>query len=171
MADKDGIMHDRRQPGYCAQHHDFKDLLQKTVPRWAFVTAMGSIMTVAIAFASWQITSMGAIREEISVQLVNIEKRLGAKADAIQEISEKNALTAIAVAEQKANLVKDLYLQDAEHFFKAAEENRDLLIESSRNIAKVRVDIAKIRAIQIMVTNQIGLGDHNERTQQSENKD
>lgn len=146
MTDWDGK--ERRENWYCPQHSEMQDVARKSVPRWAFIAAMSAMVTVSLGFASWQITSLNEIQKTIDHRLTEI-----------QNLAERRATETQRLTEERTRTVKESYLLDVGRFYRVAEENRQLLMTMSKEIAEIRIKQGQIETFQSMVLKKVKIAD------------
>ena len=139
---------ERRSNWFCPQHADMQDMARKSVPRWAFISAISAMVTVSLGFASWQITSLNEIQKTIDHRLTEI-----------QHIAERRASETQRMAEERTRTVKEQYLMDVARFYRVAEENRALLMGMSKEIAEIRIRQGEIKTFQSMVLKKVKITD------------
>ena len=139
---------ERRASWFCPQHAEMQDVARKSVPRWAFIAAMSGMVTVSLGFASWQVTSLNEIQK-------TIEHRLSE----IQYLAERRSTETQRITEERTRTVKEQYLMDVGRFYRAAEENRTLLMTMAKEIAEIRIKQGQIETFQSMVLKKVKIAD------------
>ena len=92
---------------YCAAHCQLNETAKKAVPRWAYLSSLGAIITLAISFVGVNETRLTEIKLESQQYIKNIEINL-----------DKRML------EQQIR-----YAEDVRRFYEIAENNRKLLVD------------------------------------------
>lgn len=105
---------ERRQ--YCAMHCVIADQTKRSVPQWAFIASLSSMIAVAGIFGGWHLTSMNSFKVDIEARLVKMEIHL----------------------ESRFNELKFQYTRDIERFYKAAERNGVMLNELDRKVEVIQ---------------------------------
>jgi len=159
MSDWDGS--ERRVNWHCPQHDDMQDMLKKSVPRWAFVSALGTMMTVSIAFASWQVTSFNDVKAEINIRLDKIEETAKRVSEEAKNVAIKESDNSKRMVLERTQNIKEQYQIDIQRFYKVAEDNRILLMKALSEITEVRVQQSKFDAFQRMVLQKVRIQDPN----------
>ena len=102
---------------YCTAHTQLNELAKKAVPRWAYLSSMGAVITLSIAFMGVNETRLSQIKLEseqrIKVIEINIDKRM---------------------LDQQTR-----YAEDVRRFYEVAETNGKILIDLKTDLAKTMV--------------------------------
>jgi len=102
---------------YCAAHCQLNETAKKAVPRWAFLSSLGAIITLSIAFMGVNETRLSQMKVESEQHIktieVNIDKRM---------------------LDQQIR-----YSEDVQRLYQAAEANSKILIELKTDVAKTMV--------------------------------
>jgi len=102
---------------YCTAHSQLNELAKKAVPRWAYLSSMGAVITLSIAFMGVNETRLAQIKLESEQRIeaigINIDKRM---------------------LDQQIR-----YTEDVRRFYEVAEVNGKILIDLKTNLAKTIV--------------------------------
>jgi hypothetical protein len=120
---------------YCAQHCAVAANARNSVPRWAFISSLGTMVTVALIFAAWHVSSLDKLKIELN----------GKQHE--HSIQTNQRLT-------DAHL---RYSQDVERFILAVGENRVMLSRLSDDINDIKVKIAEFKTVQNLVLKKVDL--------------
>ena len=122
---------------YCSMHKEMESIAKRSLPRWAFVSSLGGIMTVAVLFMSINESRMTDIKEALARNADQTEK-------AISRIE--------AGVERRINAQQELYRQEARRFYDLAAKNGEKLdrlsgqqveIKSLQNLVLKKIKIAE----------------------------
>jgi len=102
---------------YCTAHTQLNELAKKAVPRWAYLSSMGAVITLSIAFMGVNETRLSQIKLESEQRIkaieINIDKRM---------------------LDQQTR-----YAEDVRRFYEVAETNGKILIDLKTDLAKTMV--------------------------------
>jgi len=113
---------------YCAAHCQLNETAKKAVPRWAFLSSLGAIITLSIAFMGVNETRLSQMKtdseQHMKTMAVNLDKRL---------------------LDQQIR-----YSEDAQRLYRVVADNSKILIELKTDMAKtiVKQDLV-LRKIKI----------------------
>jgi len=85
------------EKGLCPFHQIVQDQIDKSLPRWVFLSAFGSLITIAIVFASWHINSLEAYDAKYQKQVLTFN-----------ELAQKNKELLIEVRTTQKEILKKL---------------------------------------------------------------
>ena len=122
---------------YCEQHCNVASTARNSVPRWAFISSLGTMVTVALIFASWHVSSLDKLKVEIA---------------ATQAKHNKETNTRLADAQLR-------YGEDVERFIRAVGENRSALRVLSQDIGDVKLQLTEFKTKQDLVLKKIKLAE------------
>jgi len=122
---------DRRE--YCAAHSDMVAITKKAVPRWAFISALGGVMSIAILFMGINEARLSDIKELLDSNAKQTER-------AISRIEYG--------VEKRISIQQERYREEVHRFTMIAEKNGDKL-------DKVSGEQAEIKALQNLVLKKI----------------
>jgi hypothetical protein len=136
-------MAEKKRAGYggperrkdCAENCGFALMALNSVPRWAFISSLSTVVTLAVIFAGWHVMSLKEMDVQIKEGIAHHEKEMD-----------------LRLAE---NGLK--YIQDVERFIRAVGENRVAIREVDHQIGIINVRQAKIEAKQDLVLEKVGL--------------
>ena len=118
---------------YCAQHCALSETAKKSVPRWAFLSSLSTMVIVAIAFAGWHVAALNKMEFEFGARATVYENHI------IERI-ESNRRT---------------YNQDVNRFIKTAESNHTMLRELRTDIGITNLKQARVETKLELVLEKI----------------
>jgi len=131
---------------YCIHHCYLSEMAKKAVPRWVFLSAIGSMMTISIVFAGWQAGVLTTMNTDF---IVEYEKHKGD----VEKILNSQELH----LEKRINDAQFRYTKDVEIFIGLMKENSRKLEALKSNIEDIRIRQGQIAAKQDMVLSKVGL--------------
>lgn len=57
------------ETGQCPFHPLLQEQVNKSLPRWVFVSAFGTLITLSLIFAGWHVNSIAALDKKYEAQL------------------------------------------------------------------------------------------------------
>lgn len=124
---------DRRDD--CARHCGFAQMAVNSVPRWAFLSALGMSALIGLSFAGWHVVSLKALKLELAIMA---EEHKGQMDLRLMDANDK-------------------YTQDVERFIRAVGENRVAIGEVGDDVGEMKVDIGKIKTTQDVVVKKLDI--------------
>ena len=131
---------------YCRHHCYLSEMAKKAVPRWVFMSAIGSMMTISIVFAGWQTSVLETMNTDF---VVEYEKH-------------KNDVNKILTSqelhiEKRINDAQFRYTKDVDIFISLMTENSRKLEDLKGDIQDIRIRQGEIAAKQDLVLEKVGL--------------
>lgn len=137
MSEKDEIFvsRDGRDEDYCEQHCHVAYNARNSVPRWAFLSSLSTMIVVALAFGGWHISSLKKLELTLAATIVAHKQQ-----------------TATRIADGN-----DKYTQDVERFIRAVGENRVALIGLTNSVGEVKIRLGRAEAKQDLILEKVQL--------------
>ena len=60
--------------GLCPYHNILQSQVEKSLPRWVFVSAFATMITLAIIFAGWHVNSIAAFDDKYKADVIEFNK-------------------------------------------------------------------------------------------------
>lgn len=120
---------------YCAQHCYISDIAKKAVPRWAFISALSSMLIIAITVTGWYSMSLTSINS-------NFRNEISEHIDDVNDV--------ILNADRR-------YRRDVERFIDAVRDNKKVLISVGKEIEQIKVVQGQIKIQQELVLKKVKL--------------
>lgn len=83
------------EKGLCPFHSILEEQAKKALPRWVFVSAFGTLVTLAVLFAGWHVSSLAALDSKFEKQVVESKS-----------IAQQNREILIEVKANQVELIK-----------------------------------------------------------------
>ena len=122
---------------YCAQHCQLSETAKKSVPRWAFLSALGTMTVVSIAFAGWYVAGIKTLEVNLETAMAEHE---------------------IHVA-QRMHDAQLRYEEDVERFIRAVGENRNVLREVGKDLGDIKVRLGNAETKQDMILQKLKMAE------------
>jgi len=148
MADKDKRWDGstERRKDFCAVHdlkcteiHGIAQKVDRAVPRWAFISALSTIVTLSIIFAGWHVSSLKSIVNNVDRSILELNR----------------------IHERDITSLRSEYHDEIKQLYDLTDKNRELLVKVKtiqENVLKV---IEKIEKRQESESNRFKFNDPN----------
>ena len=90
-------------PKYCAQHCYLSEKAKQSVPRWAFLSALGTMAAIAMSFAGWHVASLRDAEVRLNSSAVVNERHLSERMKDITVAHSKD-ISALVNTIEKINI-------------------------------------------------------------------
>ena len=122
---------------FCSAHNELTMLSKKATPRWAFIGALGAMMTLGIVFMGVNESRLTDIKEVLASNANQTEK----------------AISRVEVGvERRINDQQELYRQEVRRFYDLASKNGDKL-------DRLTGQQVEIKALQNLVLKKIKMAE------------
>ena len=77
---------------YCPQHDDMKAMMRRSVPRWAFLTAMSAALSIALIFGGWVQIRLDDIENHLREQIQTVNNLYVRDVERFYRAAEQNGV-------------------------------------------------------------------------------
>jgi hypothetical protein len=119
----------------CARNCNFAKMAVNSVPRWAFLSALGMSALIGLSFGGWHAASLKTLKAQLDITIAGHRK----------------------VTETRIADANDKYTQDVERFIRAVGENRKAIHEVGDDVNKIKINLAKIKVTQDVVVKKLDI--------------